>query len=149
MRGYLVQNFLSTMLPMTGVTFVSVALGMALHGWELEFAALLGVCYLFLAATSIGFSFVWSCIFKDKETSFAVFSVVLTMVASLGGLLLPLELLPGPLPYVSAIFPAHWAARAIETLLNGGVTYMYPLSLLAMTLFAAAFLMYGGKRRII
>lgn len=149
MRGYLAQNFFSTMLPMTGIIFAVTALGAAVHSWDVGFAALLAVCYLFLAATSVGFAFVWSCIFKDKETSFAVFSVVLTMVATLGGLLLPLDLLPGPLPYISAIFPAHWAARAIETLLAGGDLYMYGLSIFAMALFAVAFLLYGGKRRII
>ncbi|MCL2357869.1 MAG: ABC transporter permease [Defluviitaleaceae bacterium] len=149
MRSYLVQNFFSTMLPVTGIIFASVALGTAVHGWEIRFAALLALCYLFLAATSVGLSFAWSCIFNNKETSFAVFSVVLTMVASLGGLFIPLEFLPGPLAYISAIFPPHWAARAIETLLNGDDLHMYFLSLLAMALFATAFLLYGGRRRIL
>ncbi|MCL1845659.1 MAG: ABC transporter permease [Defluviitaleaceae bacterium] len=150
MRGYLVQNFFSTMIPMAAIIAAAVAVGAAVHGWGLEFSALLAVCYLFLAATSVGLAFAWSCIFKDKETSFAVFSVFLTTVVSLGGLLLPLDLLPGPLPYISALLPAHWAARAIETLLqDNGANGMYLLSLFAMTLFAVAFLLYGSKRRIV
>ena len=149
MRGYLVQNFFSTMVPMAGIIAASIVFGAIIHGWGIGFAVQLAVCYLFLAATSVGLAFAWSCIFKDKEASFAVFSVFLTAVASLGGLLLPLELLPGPLPYISALLPAHWAARAIEALLHDGARGMYMFSLLAMTLFATAFLIYGSKRRII
>jgi len=149
MRGYLVQNFLSAMIPMTVLSVLIGVLGLTLHGWELYFAAGLAICYIFLAATSIGLSFVWSCIFKDKEASSAVFAVMLTAVATLSGLMIPFALLPNFLQYIGALFPAQWANRSLEALLEYGLNMHFWLGILAMFLFTVAFILYGGKRRLV
>jgi len=149
MRSYLVQNFLSAMIPMTVLSIFIGVLGLILHNWELYFAVGLAICYIFLAATSIGLSFVWSCIFKDKEASSAVFAVLLTAVASLSGLMIPLTMLPRFLQYFGAIFPAQWANRALDALVEYGMNGIFWLGILAMFLFTVAFLLYGGKRRLI
>jgi len=149
MRSYLVQNFLSAMIPMTVLSILISVLGIILHSWEMYFAVGVMLCYIFLAATSIGLSFVWSCIFKDKEASSAVFAVLLTAVASLSGLMLPMSMLPRPIQYLGAIFPAQWANRALEALFEYGLNGMFWLGILAMFLFTVAFLLYGGKRRLI
>jgi ABC-type multidrug transport system permease subunit len=67
----------------------------------------------------------------------------------LGGFLLPLEILPKVVQYFGAIFPAYWVSTGIGELLADGATHRYWLSLGAIMLFAAAYLLYGGKRRII
>lgn len=150
MFNYLVQNFFAAMVPMVGLCAIIGVLGVMLHGWGIPFAVGLAICYSFLAATSIGLSFVFSCWFKDKEVSTSVFTVVITFVAFLGGFTFPLSLLPAPLFYAGALFPAHWTSLAIENLLDYGFSArMYWLSLLAMFLFAVAYILYGGKRRII
>jgi len=149
MRGYLVQNFMSAMVPMTVLSIALGIIGVALHSWEISFALGLAICYILLSATSIGLSFVWSCLFKDKETSTAVLSVLITAIASLGGLMIPLALLPRFLRFLGALFPAHWATRALENLMDYGMNTQFWLSMLAMFLFTVAYLLYGGKRRII
>jgi ABC-type multidrug transport system permease subunit len=64
--------------------------------------------------------------------------------------MLPLSIVPETIQYIGAFFPAQWAVRAIEALNEYGIgAGMYWLSLLAMLMFAAAYLLYGGKRRII
>jgi len=149
MRNYLLQNLLAAIVPMLGLIVILCALGMILHDWGLTFAIGLAVCYAFLAITSIGLSFVWSCLFKDKEASTIAFSFIMMFVALISGLMIPLSLLPTPIFYAGALFPAHWATRAIENLVEyGSFTGMYWLSILAMFLFAVAYLLYGGKRRI-
>ena len=149
MTSYLVQNFLSAMIPMTVLSILIGVLGFAFNGWELYFAAGLTICYIFLAASSIGLSFVWSCLFKDKESSSAVFAVVMTAVATLSGLMIPFALLPNFLQYIGALFPAQWANRSMEALIDYGVNMHFWLGILAMFLFTVAFMLYGGKRRLI
>ena len=149
MRSYLVQNFFSAMVPMTALSAIIGVVGIVRHNWDINFAIGIALCYAFLAASSIGLSFVWSCIFKDKEASVAVFSVLITMMAILGGLMVPLSILPDFLRRIGAIFPAHWAARGMETMMQYGMNREYWLSIAAMFLFTVAFLLYGGKRRII
>jgi len=149
MRSYLVQNFLSAMIPMAVLSILIGVLGLALNGWEFYFAAGITICYIFLTASSIGLSFAWSCLFKDKEASYAVLSVLITAVATVGGLMIPLSALPNALRIIGTIFPAQWAARAIETLMEYGLNGQYWLSMLAMFLFTVAYLLFGGKRRII
>ncbi|MCL2386926.1 MAG: ABC transporter permease [Defluviitaleaceae bacterium] len=149
MRDYLVQNFFAAMIPMIGIIAIVCTLGVVIRGWGLLLAIPLALCYALLAATFVGLSFVWSCLFKDKESSVAVFTVLAMTAASIGGLTLPLEMLPTAIFYLGVLFPSHWAARAIGILLNYGITPMYWVCLLALILFAAAYLLYGGKRRII
>jgi len=77
-------------------------------------------------------------------------SLLLTLSAMLGGLMMPLEFLPDALFYLGAITPAHWAARSLQELMNySSLTNMYWLGLLAMAMFATAFVLYGSKRRLV
>jgi len=149
LRSYLIQNFFAAIIPMMAVSVVIGLLGYLLHGWEAQFTVGLVLVYIFLSATSIGLSFVWSCLFKDKEASLSGISVVITMTALLGGFMIPLSVLPDPIFYVGMITPPHWASRAIEQLvLYGEFTSMYWLGILALAMFAIAFILYGSKRRV-
>jgi len=150
MRDYLVQNLLGAAVPMVGISVVIGVLGMILHSWTLTFTTGIVVCYAFLAITSIGLSFVWSSLFRNKESSSAAFTAVATLISFIGGLVLPLSILPDPLFYLGALFPTHWAARALQVMIDyGRFTQMYGLSILAMALFAIAFILLGAKRRLI
>ena len=149
MRSYLVQNFFSAMIPMTALSVIIGVVGIVRHNWDVNFAIGIALCYALLAATSIGLSFVWSCLFKDKEASVAAYSVLITLMAFLGGLMLPTAILPDFLGRIGMVFPSHWAARGIETVVAYGMNGEFWLSLLAMLLFTAAFLIYGGKKRMI
>jgi len=150
LRSYLIQNFFAAILPMAFVSAIIGLLGFLIHDWDSVFTIGLVLVYIFLSATSIGLSFVWSCLFKDKEASLSGISVVITMTALLGGFMIPLQFLPDPIYYIGMITPAHWASRAIEQLQQyGEFTQMYGLGLLALTLFTIAFILYGSKRRLV
>jgi len=150
MRDYLFQNLMGAAVPMVGLSAAIGVVGLILHGWALTFAIGIALCYAFLAITSIGLSFVWSSIFRSKESSSAAFSAVATLLSFIGGLLIPLSFLPDVLFYLGALFPAHWAARAIQSMLDyGQFTRIYGFSIFAMALFTVVFILLGAKRRLI
>jgi len=150
LRSYLIQNFLASIIPMAVVSAVVGILGYLIHDWEITFTIGLVLVYIMLSATSIGLSFVWSCLFKDKEASLSGVSVVITMTALIGGFMIPLSMFPDPIYYIGMITPPHWASRAIEQLvLYGQFTNMYWLGLLALAMFTVAFVLYGSKRRLV
>jgi len=146
---YLTENLLACMIPMNALTAVIIIIGSFLYDWKISFALSLMMCYTIFIAACVSFVFAWSCLFKSKEVSNTVFSVAAMIMAIMGGLTIPHDMLPEPLRYAGAIFPTHWLSNGISTLLNSGVTGEYWLSLAAMILFAVAYLLYGGKRRII
>ena len=150
LRMYLTQNLLGAAVPMVGLSVAIGILGIIFHDWSMIFAIGIAVCYSFLAATSIGLSFVWSSLFKDKDTSTGAFSAAMTLVAMICGLIVPLNFMPETLFYLGTLFPAHWASRAIQTLIDyGSFTRMYWLSLMAMFMFVVAYVLFGANRRLI
>jgi len=150
LRSYLVQNFLAAIIPMTLISVIVGALGHLLHDWNITVTIGIVIVYIVLSASAIGLSFVWSCLFKDKEMSLSGISVLLTLSSLLGGFMLPLAILPRAAYYAGTLLPPHWAARAIEQLvLYGELTNMYWLGILAVVMFTVAFLLYGSKRRMV
>jgi len=150
LRNYLVQNFFAALIPMMFVSAVIGLLGFLIHDWAGMLTVGLIIVYIFLSATSIGLSFVWSCLFKDKEASMSGISVLITLSGVLGGFFMPLTILPDPVYYAGMITPAHWASRSIDQLvLYNEFTGMFGLGLLAMAMFAVAFILYGSKRRVV
>ena len=148
---YLVQNLLAAMTPLTAQILVVGTLGLALRGWELSFTLYLMLLYFLFAASSVAFSFAWSCLFKEKETSYAMFSVLMSIVAMLGGFFMPLQILPPALRYIGALFPAYWVSNGILYLRGATGYYMgsFLVSAIAVFLFAVLYMLFGGKRRMI
>jgi ABC-2 type transport system permease protein len=105
--------------------------------------------YFLFAIASVAFSFAWSCIFKEKETSYAMFSVLMSVVAMLGGLFMPLSILPDILKYIGALFPAFWVSNGILHLQGGDAMGTYWISAAAIAMFTALYMVFGSKRRII
>jgi len=149
MRSYLIQNFFAAIIPAAILCLLLGFTGFILHGWYFDFALALSLIYIMLSASSIGLSFAWSCLFKSKEASAAMFTMLISLISFVGGFMIPLSMLPDVLYYGGALFPAHWASRGINNLLIYGVDFDYWLSILAMFLFTVAFLLFSGKRRLI
>jgi ABC-2 type transport system permease protein len=149
-RGYLVQNFFAGLLPMAALSMVIGTIGIVRHGWGFYFAFAVMLTYVLLSATSIGLSFVWSVLFRDKEASTVAFSFILTLMAFMGGLFIPLSMMPATIRHVGALFPAFWAARAfVELTTYEAITAQYWLAILALAMFTTALLLLGGRRRIV
>jgi len=150
MRNYLTQNLLAYMVPLTLQIILITLLGAILYGWNLTLAIAVFLCYTVFTVASVTMSFAWNCLFKRKESSFSTFGAVITFGSMLSGAYVPLEQLPTVLQYVGAIFPAYWGMRGIHSMLElGTMNFDYWVGIAAMLLFAIAFLLYGGKRRMI
>jgi len=151
MKNYLAQNLLAYMVPLTVQVAVISVLGMILYDWNAALALGLFICYTVFTIASVTMSFAWNCLFKRKESAFTTFSAVVTFGSMLGGAFVPIALLPTALQNVGAIFPVFWAMRGINALreLGGAISTDYMMGLGVMILFAIAFLLYGGKRRMI
>jgi len=148
-RSYLVQNFFAGLVPMIILSFILGGMGLVMYSWTVEFMLAVVLCYILLSATSIGLSFVWSIWFKDKETAMVSFTFAMMLMGFMGGMLLPLGIMPAMLRNIGAVFPAHWASRGMEELLAYGITAQYWLSMAALVLFSAALILYGSRRRIV
>jgi len=146
---YLSQNFLACMVPLTLQVVILTSLGKFLYSWETVFTIYLAICYTVFAMASITLLFAWSCLFKDRETSNMMFGFLVMFAGTLGGLLLPFDLLPRTLQYIGSLFPTYWVSIGIREILATGATPKYWMSLGIIALFAVAYLLYGGKRRII
>jgi len=150
MRDYLAQNLLAYMVPLTVQVALISILGTILYGWSATLALGLFLCYTVFTIASVTLSFAWNCLFKRKESSFSTFSALITFGTALSGVLIPRDILPAVLSYVGAIFPAYWAISSIDALIyTGSINSDYWLGLGALILFSLAFLLYGGKRRMV
>ena len=150
MLNYLTQNLLAFMVPMAVQVALVTLLGAILYNWSLAIALLVFLCYTVFTISSVALSFAWNCLFKSKDSSFSSFSALMTFGTFLSGAFVPISDFPAGLQNVGAILPAYWAMRGLNILSNyGGATVGYWVAVLAMLLFTLAFLLYGGKRRII
>jgi len=150
MRRYLAENLLSCMAPVTIQMLLVSLLGFILYDWSLTLSIAIFLCYTVLTMSVVGMAFAWHCLFKTKEASSSGFAMVIMCMAMLSGMLIPTEILPGILEHIGVIFPAYWATQGINAVQEAGVFNAdFWLAIAAMLLFTTAFLLYGGKRRII
>jgi len=150
MLNYLTQKLLAYSIPMAAQIIVVCLFGALLYDWNLSFTIALSLAYILFAVTSVAMAIAWCSLFKSKESSLTSFSLVLTAMAMLGGLMLPLDFLPVALRYIGAIFPSYWAANGIENLnAYSSVTSQYWLSIVMLIMFGIIFMLFGGKRRLI
>ena len=150
MRRYLAENLAACAVPLlVQMTIISV-LGYVLHDWSATLSIAVFLCYTALTLASVTMAFAWHCLFKGKEGNTVGFPLMLFLTAFLGGLTFPVEVFPGPVQYVGSIFPAYWAMQALTAITETGIMNdRYWISIGAMGLFTIAFLLYGGKRRIV
>jgi ABC-2 type transport system permease protein len=147
--NYLCQNLLAAITPLTVQILIVGILGNIFHGWETTFTLSLMLLYFLFAAASVAFSFAWSCLFKDKETSYAFFSVLMSIVAMLGGFFMPLAILPNVLRFIGALFPAFWVSNGILDLRGGDAMGTFWISATVILMFSVLYMVFGSKRRMI
>ncbi|KAF0194145.1 MAG: ABC transporter [Bacillota bacterium] len=145
---YLSQNLLAYWLILGIQTVVMVAVGAMLYEWGIEMAAQLILCYTVFAVASIALSLAWTSLFRSKVISDAVFSIVVSFMALLGGIFIPLSMLPDILRKIGMLFPTYWFSNSLLGIRDGAASREYWLSLLIMLLLSAASLLYGSKRRL-
>lgn len=149
MYNYLIQNLLAYLLPLFVQIVLVVSIGTLLYDWDTAFSFALILCYTVFAIASVSMSFAWCCLFRNKHSNVSAFAILTTLVGFIGGFWFPINLLPEYIRFLGMLFPAYWVSNGINALGIYGLNGEYWLSLTAMLLFSAVYLLYGGKRRII
>ncbi len=145
---YLFQNLLAFWLIIGVQTIVFVVIGSALYGWGIEMAVRLILSYNIFAVASLAFSLAWNSMFRSKVMSDAIFSIIISLMALLGGIFIPISMLPDFLRKIGMLFPTYWLSNSLLFIQDKEWNGQYWLSILIMFLFSAAFLLYGSKRRL-
>ncbi len=108
---------------------------------------LLLIIYILFTALSITFTLFWHMLFKSYATSVAVFSVIINILAMLGGLIIPLKFMPSAITDLTIVLPTYWLAYGLQALFDQAYgTYFLSLSIIIA--FAIIFLVIGSKRRL-
>ncbi len=145
---YLTQTLLAYSLLMTVQIGLIIIIGKLLYNWDLFLAFKLFLCYTVFATTSIGFSLAWNSLFRSKIMSDAVFSVVISLMSILGGIFIPINLLPDFFKRLGMIFPTYWLSNALISINENKDLQNYLLSIGILILFAVLYTIFGSKRRL-
>ena len=149
LTNYLAQNLLASMVPLLVQILLVGGLGAILYGWALDFTLMLMFTYFLFAISSVAFAYGWNTLFKSKTASGGTFTTLMTLIAFFGGLMVPLEALPDILRNIGAIFPAQWLTRSLGYLLASNIGGEFWLAQGILVLFTVAFLLFGGKRKVV
>ncbi|MDT8861847.1 ABC transporter permease [Alkalihalobacillus sp. MEB130] len=145
---YLLQNLLAYTGILTAVNLVFVMLGVMVHGESVPSPSLLFIIYTVYSITALGFSLAWYAIFRNKEAAFSILGGIIILMAMLGGVLWPVEIMPESLQRAVMLLPTYWVAEATLLLSYGAPSEELVVPLVVMFLFCIAFLLLGSRRRL-
>ncbi|OIJ20158.1 multidrug ABC transporter permease [Anaerobacillus alkalidiazotrophicus] len=145
---YLLQNLLAYTVILTAVNLVFIILGVIVHGESVPSPSLLFIIYTVYSITSLGFSLAWYATFRNKEAAFSILGGIIILMAMLGGVLWPVEIMPESLQRAVMLLPTYWIAEATVLLSYEAPTEELAIPLVVMFLFCIAFLLLGSRRRL-
>ena len=145
---YLSESLVATTIPIIiQLVLVSLA-GIILLNWDINATVYIFICYTFLAMASVALSFAWYNYMKSHDSSTGGLSFMITLMAMVSGMFMPLEIMPGILEWVGAIFPVYWGVMALQDIVYYGVvTTDYLIGVGVMILFTLLFLIIGGSKK--
>ena len=145
---YLYQTLLAYSILLTFQISLIILFGKLLYNWGFILALQLFLCYTVFATTSIGFCLAWNSLFRSKIMSDAVFSIVISFMSILGGIFIPINLLPDMLKRLGMVFPTYWLSNALISLNKNKDLQNYLLSIGILILFTVLYTIFGSKRRL-
>ncbi len=145
---YLFYNLLAYLVIIGGQSILVVSVGYALYGWGIQMAVLLILTYIIFAIVSIAFSLAWDSMFHSRVMSDTVFSIVVSFMALLGGIFIPISMLPDFLQKVAMLFPTYWFSNSLLYIQDKEPHDQYWYSIIIMLFFSVVFVLYGSKRRL-
>lgn len=145
---YLFQSFLAYLLLQALQILLIAGLGTFLYHWKFALSLKLFICYTIFAATAISFSLAWNSLFKSKIMSETVFTIIIALMALLGGVYFPIDMFPEFLKKIAMMIPNYWLSNALLSLQKSQGFSNYLLSIAVLILFAIAYLIFGSKKRL-
>ncbi len=145
---YLWQNMLAYSVILTALNLIFVSVGVMVHGEAVPSPPLLFMIYTAFSMTALGFSLAWYSLFRNKEAAFSILGGIIILMAMLGGVMWPVEIMPDYLQRAVMFLPTYWVAEATILLSFGAPKNELITPIVVMILFCIAFLMFGSKRRL-
>ena len=145
--SYKVQNMIAAMMPPVIYCTVLAVMGIVRYNWGIQITFGITFSVLLFAFVCTAFAFFFTTFFKSAEGNNYSYLFVAIVMTFFTGLLLPTEALPQALQHVGAVFHPYWLLRGVSTLVTYGLTRQFWLYKLVMVLFAAVFLVLGGRKR--
>lgn len=87
-------------------------------------------------------------IFRNKEISMLIFMSIISIIALIGGVLIPIELLPELLQKIAIILPTFWLAWGIDWIVFGGELKEFLLVNGMLILYMFLFLITGSAKKL-
>lgn len=145
-RDYLLGHLASYMMILILQSLLFFLINMIFLSEGVMFNLYALVLYIIFGFMSLSFSLFWHTFFRSYATSMALFTVIVNIFALVGGLTVPVRLMPDSLQRTAIITPTYWYAHGIDEayLMN---TLNVFISLLILVVFAIIFLTIGSKRR--
>ena len=144
---YLFQNLLAALILLMVQIVVLLGLRLLWQGWSWSLTGRALLSYAIFAGVALALCLAWNSLFRNKDLSDAVFSIVMSVMALFGGVFVPITVLKGVIQKIAMLMPPYWLIHALHNL-DGDSVYAYWLSLGILLLFAAVFLIFGSKRRL-
>lgn len=145
---YLFQNLLGFLLLITIQIIVVITIGSIKYHWDILNTLQIIGFYTLFAANAISFSLAWNSLFRSKEMSDGVFSVIISIMSLLGGIFVPLSIMPEILQKIGMVFPTYWLSVALIEIQNENNNLKLLLAAGMLILFTIACLIFGSKRRL-
>ncbi|WP_096188993.1 ABC transporter permease [Evansella halocellulosilytica] len=144
---YLSQNLLAFAVITIAQSSIFI-FGGVLYGHELYKPLSLLILYIVFSFSAIALCLAWNSLYRSKESSFLVFMSVIVLMALLGGMIVPSEILPESLEKIAVVFPTYWLSEGIEWVVRGESITGFLLINGVLLLYTFLFLIVGSIRRI-
>lgn len=144
---YLFQNLLAALFLLMVQIVVLLGSRLLWQGWSWSLTARVLLGYAVFAGVGLALCLAWHSLFRSKDLSDAVFSIVMSVMGLFGGVFVPITALKGVMHKIAMLMPPYWLVHALHNL-DGDSGGAYWLSLGILLLFAVVFLIFGSKRRL-
>ncbi|MEK4966240.1 ABC transporter permease [Cytobacillus sp. FSL R7-0696] len=145
--SYLAQNLLAYFSILILQCLILV-FGGVLVGKELYQPFWLFILFITFSMASIAFALMWISFFRNKEISMLIFMSIISVIALIGGVLIPIELLPEILQKIAIMLPTFWLAWGIDWVVFGGELKEFLLVNGMLILYMFLFLITGSVKKL-
>ncbi|WP_096435851.1 ABC transporter permease [Alteribacter populi] len=145
---YLWQSLLAYSLILIGQNAVVIVGGMLVHGQALIAPLLLFVVYSFFSLTAIALCLAWISLYRNKDSAFLILMNVIILMAMLGGIFWPVEIMPDFFQRIAMLLPTYWLTEGLSVIISSKPLVELIIPLVILLLFTMAFVLLGSKRRI-
>lgn len=145
---YLGENLLAYTVILSAINGVVVALGVLLYGTEVIKPLEMFLLFSAFSSAAIGLSIAWYAIFQNAEIAYSILGGLYISVAMIGGMLWPIEIMPGTIQRIAQILPTYWFAHGMRLIAFQSLNGEFIFTLGILFLFSIAFILLGSRSRL-